>query len=80
MEQNTKAMELQQEIINLQTSLGSNTSAIGDYKIMKIYEARLKGAPDPYDASELIAKRDAVRKEINEKQAQLAALENDGTV
>lgn len=67
-------MQLQTDITALQASLESNTSSIGDYKIIKIYEARLLGKDDPYDLNDLIAKRNAARAEINEKQAQLAAL------
>lgn len=46
-------------------------SDIGDYKVVKIYEARLKGEADPYDTGDLIAKRQAVRDEINKLQQEL---------
>ena len=46
-------------------------SDIGDYKFVKIYEARLKGEADPYDTDDLIAKRQAVRDEINKLQQEL---------
>lgn len=36
---------------NAKNRLSSNDSDIGDYKITKIYEARLCGESDPYDAS-----------------------------
>lgn len=46
-------------------------SDIGDYKLVKTYEARLKGEADPYDTDDLIAKRRAVRDELNKLQAEL---------
>lgn len=46
-------------------------SDIGDYKVMKTYEARLKGEADPYDTDDLIAKRKAVRDEINKLRQEL---------
>ncbi|WP_370841834.1 hypothetical protein [Megasphaera sp.] len=62
---------LQTEIQKLQSSLSSNTSEIGDYRIIKIYEARLNGSKDPYDAAKLIADREATRKKINDLRAEL---------
>ena len=58
-------------IRELVSKLDAPTSEIGDWKIIKIYEARLQGRPDPYDYEELAAARQAVRDEINELQAQL---------
>lgn len=55
--------------------LSSNTSEIGDYRIIKIYEARINNEADPYDAEELISKRQKVRDEINTLQTQLATAE-----
>ena len=46
-------------------------SDIGDYKVVKTYEARLKGEADPYATAELIRKRQEVRDEINKLQAAL---------
>ena len=66
-----ETQEKQQEIINLRLKLSSDLSDIGDYKVVKIYEARLKGEADPYDTDDLIAKRQAVRDEINKLQAEL---------
>ena len=59
------------EIRALVSSLDAPTSPIGDWKIVKIYEARLKGDPDPYDYETLSAERQEVRDRINELQAQL---------
>ena len=66
-----ETQEKQQEIINLRLKLSSDLSDIGDYKVVKTYEARLKGEADPYDTDDLIAKRKAVRDEINKLQAEL---------
>lgn len=62
---------IESSIRALVSKLDAPTSDIGDWKIIKIYEARLQGEPDPYDYDELAAARQAVRDEINELQAQL---------
>ena len=62
---------IESEIRTLQSKLDAPTSDIGDWKIIKIYEARLSGESDPYNFEELKAARQAVRDEINELQAQL---------
>lgn len=62
---------IESSIRALVSKLDAPTSEIGDWKIIKIYEARLQGEPDPYDYDELAAARQAVRDEINELQAQL---------
>lgn len=67
----------QQEIINLKTSLSGENSDIGDYKIFKTYEARLKGESDPYDTDQLLSERQAARDKINQLQKELEALESD---
>ena len=50
-------------------------SSIGDWKITKIYEARLMGLEDPYNAEELIALRQKHRDKINELQLKLEEME-----
>ena len=70
-----KRNALNAELAALMSSLSANTSAIGDWKVIKIYEARLKGEQDPYDFDELAAKRQAARDRINEVQAELEKLE-----
>lgn len=70
----TKA-EIMQEIINLKSELSSMESNIGDWKITKIYEARLMGLEDPYNADELIELRQKHRDKINELQKQLEEME-----
>lgn len=59
------------QIRTLVSSLDAPTSPIGDWKVIKIYEARLKGEEDPYDYDELSAERQRIRDEINRLQAQL---------
>lgn len=54
----------------LKSFLSSQESPIGDWKLMKIYEARMSEEPDPYDFDELAAKRRLVRDEINRLQAE----------
>ena len=66
---------IESEIRTLQSKLDAPTSDIGDWKIIKIYEARLSGESDPYDYKELKAARQAVRDKINELQAQLKGAE-----
>lgn len=63
---------IESQIRTLTSKLDAPTSDIGDWKIIKIYEARLGGENDPYNYEELKAARQAVRNEINEMQAQLA--------
>ena len=62
---------IESQIRTLQSRLDAPTSNIGDWKIIKIYEARLSGESDPYDYEELKAARQAVRDEINALQTQL---------
>lgn len=66
---------IESEIRTLVSSLDAPTSDIGDWKIVKIYEARLKGEPDPYDYEELAARRQEARDRINELQQQLEIAE-----
>lgn len=69
-----KRMNLQQEIINLKTQLSGDDSEVGDYKVTKTYEARLKGESDPYDTNALLGERQKIRDKINELQAELEKL------
>lgn len=66
---------IESEIRTLQSRLDAPTSDIGDWKIIKIYEARLSGESDSYDYAELKAARQAVRDKINALQAQLEVAE-----
>ena len=62
------------EIRTLISQLDAPTSSVGDWKVVKIYEARLKGEPDPYDYEELAAARQTIRDRINELQEELAEM------
>lgn len=66
----TKA-ELEQDIRNLEASLISGSSDIGDWKIAKCQEYALAGLDLPYDIQELHNARQAVRDEINTIQEQI---------
>ena len=66
---------IESEIRTLQSKLDAPTSDIGDWKIIKIYEARLSGEIDPYNYEELKTARQAARDKINELQAELETLE-----
>ena len=61
----------QQEIINLRCHLTSDVSEIGDYKIVKTYEARLQNETDPYDTADLLKKRQEVRDKINQLEVEV---------
>lgn len=63
--------EKRQSIINMTCDLSSPASEYGDWKIAKIYEARLNGEPDPYNADKLIAKRQEIRDSINATRKEL---------
>lgn len=65
---------LNAELAQLMGNLAANTSSIGDWKIIKIYEARMKGEEDPYDFNELAEQRQATRVRINEIQEELKNL------
>lgn len=66
---------LNAEKSQLMSSLSANTSPIGDWKIMKIYEARMRGEEDPYDFEELAAQRQAARNRISDINVELARLD-----
>lgn len=65
---------LNAEMKQLKSNLSANTSSIGDWKVIKIYEARIKGESDPYDFDELAAERQTARDRINEIQKELDEL------
>ena len=71
----TERDAIESQIRTLQSRLDAPTSDIGDWKIIKIYEARLSGESDPYNFEELKAARQAVRDEINALQTELETLE-----
>ena len=67
--------QLQNRICALQCDLSSHASPIGDWKVIKCYEAKLKGEELPYDLNALMAQRQAVRDEINRLQEQMNNLQ-----
>lgn len=70
-----KRNELNAERAQLMSNLSANTSPIGDWKVIKIYEARMAGKPDPYDFESLAAERQAARDRINEINDELGKLD-----
>lgn len=70
-----KRNELNAELAQLMSNLSANTSPIGDWKVIKIYEARLNGEEDPYDYAELAEARQAARIRINAIQDELKNLD-----
>lgn len=70
-----KRNALNAELAALMSNLSANTSDIGDWKVIKIYEARMKGDKDPYDFDELAAQRQAARDRINQLQQELKKLD-----
>ena len=67
--------EIEARIRELVSALEAPYSAVGDWKVIKCYEASLVGHELPYDITELMEARQAVRDEINELQTELETLE-----
>ena len=72
-----KRNALRAELAALMSGLSANTSPIGDWKVIKVYEARMLGNKDPYNMDELIAQRQAARDRINAIQEELSTLKED---
>ena len=70
-----KRNALNAELASLMSGLSANTSPIGDWKVIKVYEARMLGKEDPYDMEQLSAQRQAARDRINEIQNELKKLD-----
>lgn len=66
--------ECEVEIGSLLNSLNSFASPIGDWKIIKCYEASLLNQEMPYDLMELQTKRQEARNRINELQNKIEPL------
>lgn len=75
LEREMERTRIEGQIRELVAELGAPNSAIGDWKVIKCYEAKLQDQPLPYDLNELMAARQQVRNQINELQNQLAELE-----
>lgn len=70
-----KRNALRAERAALVSNLSANTSSIGDWKVIKCYEARLKGEEGPYDFNALANERQAARERINAIDVELAKLD-----
>jgi len=69
--------DLTTEMLECESRLSSSASNIGDWKVIKCYEASLQSKPMPYDIDDLMEKRQMMRNRINEIQEQLKELENN---
>lgn len=58
--------ELENEYYCKKSTLTSNSSELGDWKVIKSMEAQLSGLPLPYDIEELHAQRQVLRDRISE--------------
>lgn len=63
--------ELEHNLIEAKYTLSST-----DYKILKIYEARIMEKADPYNADEIIALRDKARADVNKYEQLIADFNN----
>lgn len=63
--------ELEHNLIEAKYTLSST-----DYKILKIYEARIMEKADPYNAEEIIALRDKARADVNKYEQLIADFDN----
>jgi len=63
--------ELEHNLIEAKYTLSST-----DYRILKIYEARILDKPDPYNAEEIIALRDKARADVNKYEQLIADFNN----
>lgn len=68
-------LKIMARIGELVSSLSAASSDIGDWKVIKCYEAKLLGEELPYDINELMTERQKARDEINELQQQLKEYE-----
>lgn len=71
--------EKQNTIMEKQVRISVIEAALraGDYKIIKLAEAKLTSGAEPYDAASVIAERQKMRDEINLLQAELSELEGE---
>lgn len=66
--------ELEHNLIEARYALSST-----DYKILKIYEARIMEKSDPYNAEEIIALREQARADVNKYEQLIADFGNVDT-
>jgi len=64
--------ELEHNLIEAKYALSST-----DYKILKIYEARIMEKADPYNAEEVIALREQARVDVNKYEQLIADFDAD---
>lgn len=74
MEKQMERERIESEIRCLVSRLDAPTSDIGDWKVVKCYEAKLQGHELPYDLDELMEERQKVRDRINELQGELESI------
>ena len=67
----------EQEIIDLRCAFAHPASDIADYKVARIYEARINAEPDPYSADDLIAQRQAARDRIDTLKKEIRELRGE---
>lgn len=70
-EKDTRRETIEARIRELVSRLDAPTSDIGDWKVVKCYEAKLLDKELPYDLETLMSERQAARDEINRLQAEL---------
>lgn len=68
---------LEQEIRNLTSQLTSSVSSVGDWKVVKCYEASLVCLEPPYDINALHAERQQIRDRINEIQQRIEEIDRE---
>ena len=74
---NKEREELEAELRVLRSQLESNTSDVGDWKIIKALEYKLIGKTIPYDIDQLNAERQIIRDRINEIELRLLEIETE---
>jgi chromosome segregation ATPase len=61
----------------LRCAFAHPASDIADYKVARIYEARINAEPDPYNADDLIARRQAARDRIDTLKKEIRELRGE---
>jgi len=61
----------------LRCAFAHPASDIADYKVARIYEARINAEPDPYSADDLIARRQAARARIDALKKEIRQLRGE---
>lgn len=74
-EQSRQIALKRQAVIDIQCAFSDPASDIADYKVARIYEARLNGEADPYVSADVIAARAEAHAKIESLKEELAKLE-----